>query len=695
MIKKFTFGTPIETDAVLIKQPNSTIPIPYLNQITYKELLSNSISRKKDNSTYEEFFNEDSICFTYDMEDSTQIYGLGEQVRGMNKRGWIYQSCCKDNGDHIETTSSLYASHNFFLVCGGKDLFGVFLDFPGIVNFDMGYKKLDRLSIEISNPNFTLYIIEGTSPRDIIKQFRHIIGRSYIAPLWAYGYQQSRYSYMSSDEVREVAKKHEELGLGLDAIYLDIDYMERYKDFTYNKDTFGDLKELTDELQEKNLHLVPIIDAAVKIEDGYSVYEEGVANNYFCKDENGNDFVAGVWPGKVHFPDVLNEKAREWFGNQYQALTDLGIDGFWNDMNEPAIFYSEENLNYVLEKITGYKGTNLDIHSYFEMVRLVVGLLNNPDDYKRFYHKMTINGEDKIFRHDLVHNLYGYFMTRAAKEAFDRMYPNKRLLLFSRSSYVGMHRYGGLWTGDNYSWWSHMKLLLSQLPAINMCGFIYTGCDVGGFQDNTTKDLMMRWLAFSLFVPLMRNHSDCHSDFQELYRFENQEIFRNLLKIRYAMVPYLYSECVKACLNDDLVYCPLAFEWPNDSLACETYDQLLVGESIMIAPIMEQNKTGRFVYLPEEMMQVSMKSDTDYSTKILPAGVHYIHADLDTVVFFIRKNHMIVLGKGVLNTSEISPSDFTTLGFSKENTPLSYTCYFDDGYSKDYENPNHYISYTF
>lgn len=694
MIKKFTFGTPIETDAVIIKQPNCTDKIPYLNQTTYKNLLLNSISRKKEDITSEDFFDENSICFTYDMNGSTQIYGLGEQVRGMNKRGWIYQSCCMDNGDHIETASSLYASHNFFLVCGSKDLFGVFLDFPGIVTFDMGYKKLDRISIEISNPNFALYIIEGSSPRNIIKQFRHIIGRSYIAPLWAYGYQQSRYSYMSSDAVREVAKKHEELELGLDAIYLDIDYMERYKDFTYNKDTFGDLGKLSNELHNKNLHLVPIIDAAVKIEDGYDVYEEGVANHYFCKDKNGNDFVAGVWPGKVHFPDVLNEKARKWFGNQYKKLTDLGIDGFWNDMNEPAIFYSEENLNHVLETVANYKGTNLDIHSYFEMIRLVVGLLNNPNDYKRFYHQMTLDGKDTTFRHDFVHNLYGYFMTRAAKEAFDRMYPNKRLLLFSRSSYIGMHRYGGLWTGDNYSWWNHMNLLFNQLPSINMCGFIYTGCDVGGFQGNATKDLMMRWMALSLFVPLMRNHSDCECDYQELYRFDDTDIFRNLLKIRYAFVPYLYSECVKACLNDDIVYCPLAFEWPDDALACETYDQLLVGESIMIAPIMEQNKTGRFIYLPEEMMQVTMKSDTDYSTKILPAGVHYIHVELDTVVFFIRKNHMLIFGKGVLNTSQISPSDFTTIGFAKENKSLSYTCYFDDGYTKDYKNPSHYITYT-
>jgi alpha-glucosidase len=452
---------------------------------------------------------------------------------------------------------------------------------------------------------------------------------------------------------------------------------------------------LSSELKQKNIHLVPIIDAAIKIEDGYDVYEEGVANNYFCKNEDGSNFVAGVWPGKVHFPDVLNEKAREWFGNQYKTLTDLGIDGFWNDMNEPAIFYSQENLDFVLDKVAGYRGTNLDITTYFEMLYSVIGLMNNPDDYKRFYHQMTLHGVDTQIRHDLVHNLYGYFMTRAASEAFDRIEPNKRLLLFSRSSYIGMHRYGGLWTGDNYSWWSHMQLLLHQLPSINMCGFIYTGADLGGFQDNATEDLMLRWTALALFTPLMRNHSDTRSEYQELYRFGHQDTFKNLLKIRYAFIPYLYSECIKATLSNDIVYTPLAFEWPEDKIAVDIEDQLLIGESVMIAPVMEQNKKGRYVYLPEEMMEVRMKSDIDYNTKILPAGIHYLPIDLDTVVFFIRKNHAIILGKGVSNTAQINPKDFVTLGFAPNDckNEVSYTCYFDDGYSKDYENPDHLLCY--
>lgn len=215
-------------------------------------------------------------------------------------------------------------------------------------------------------------------------------------------------------------------------------------------------------------------------------------------------------------------------------------------------------------------------------------------------------------------------MTRSAGEAFERISPDKRILMFSRSSYIGMHRYGGIWTGDNCSWWSHILLNLKMMPSLNMCGFLYTGADLGGFGANTTRDLLLRWLALGVFTPLMRNHAALGTREQEPYQFEHIEDFRNVIGVRYRLVPYLYSEYMKAALNDDMYFKPLAFVYPDDKLARNTEDQLMIGNEIMIAPVYTQNAIGRYVYLPEEMMFVKFLGNGNMFQEILPKGIHYV-----------------------------------------------------------------------
>ena len=617
------------------------------------------------------------------MDASDRVYGLGENVRGINKRGWIYESKCSDDPEHKEDRHSLYGAHNF-LVVDGKEQFGIFIDYPGILTFDVGYTKHNELKITASDWNLDVYLITGTDVKDIVKQFRHMVGRSYIAPLWAFGYGQSRWSYMNEDEVREVVKNHRDLEIPLDSVYLDIDYMERYKDFTLNDETFPDFAKFNEEMKEQNIHLVPIIDAGVKQEDGYDVYEEGLEKGYFCTKEDGSPFVAAVWPGKALFPDMLNKEARDWFGDQYKFLLDQGVEGFWNDMNEPAIFYTEDRLKEVLEKLDTYKGQNLDLDRFWEFTGLVSGLSNNVDDYKMFYHNM--NGER--VRHDRVHNLFGYNMTRAAGEAFERLEPDKRILMFSRSSYVGMHRYGGIWQGDNKSWWSHILLNLKMMPSLNMCGFLYTGADIGGFGADTTEDLVLRWLALGIFTPLMRNHSALGTRVQEAYRFEDMEGFKHVIGLRYRFLPYIYSEYMKAVLRDEMMFRPLAFDYPQDAHAVKVEDQLLLGDGLMIAPVYEQNAEGRYVYLPEKMKMVRFKKGGITEEEILEAGHHYVEVGLTDVVVFVRPNHLIPMSTGGQCVADVDFENLQYLSFVEEGEAV-YEYYHDNGYEKDYENPEH------
>ncbi len=655
MVTRSIFGNPIETDAVLTK-PSAVA-------------FQNGEMEKKEDGFY------------YTMKDEDIVYGLGENVRGINKRGWKYISSCNDDPVHSEEKRSLYGAHNFILISGKKNI-GIFVDTPGKVTFDIGYTKYDTIHIQPETDDFELYIIENDTPDAVITEFRGLIGKSYIPPKWAFGYGQSRWSYFTSDEVREVVKKHRENHIPIDSLYLDIDYMERYKDFTINPDSFADFDELVKEMKEQHIHLVPIIDAGVKKEDGYDVYEEGKANNYFCKDADGNDFVVGVWPGKCCFPDMLNDEAREWFGNKYKVLLDKGIDGFWNDMNEPAIFYSEKRMDEVFEKLAEYGKMNLDVQTFFACKDLVLGMSNNEEDYASFYH----NYKGQKVCHKDVHNLFGYYMTRSASEAFDRIVPDKRVLMYSRASYIGMHRYSGIWQGDNMSWWSHLLMNIKMMPSLNMCGFLYTGADLGGFGADVTEDLMIRWLSFGVFTPLMRNHSANGTRRQEVYQFENTKMFRDILSVRYKLIPYLYSEYMKAALNDTMMFRPLGFVYGKDEIARTVENQLMIGDNVMVAPVYEQNAIGRVVYFPETMKMIRFSQGNVTEEQVYEKGHHYIKMPLGDICIFIREGYILPIAEGGEYVDEVKTDSLKL--YACGETPAAYALYEDDGTTKEYDMAN-------
>ena len=663
MIRKYTYGAPLRTDAVTSDIPAESVALSYGTVCT-----------------------KDGFSFTYTMDDDAVVYGLGEANRGVNKRGYCYISDCTDDPNHTEDKRSLYGAHNFIVVWG-KETFGLFFDYPSRLTFDIGYTRMDTLTVSCGNADLDLYVITGSSPYDIVKQFRHIIGRSYIPPKFAFGFGQSRWGYRTKEDFRKVARGYRENHIPLDMIYMDIDYMDSYKDFTLGEQ-FAGFPEFVREMKDSHIRLIPIIDAGVKVEDGYDIYEEGVQNRYFCQREDGSDFVAAVWPGDTHFPDFLDPDARKWFGDKYRFLTDQGIEGFWNDMNEPAIFYSREGLDEakaLARKFADGEDGRWDgagSVGVWQMGDKLQSLANSPEDYRRFYHK--INGT-KV-RHDKVHNLYGFNMTRAAGEAFDRIDPGRRFLMFSRSSYIGMHRYGGVWTGDNKSWWSHILLNLKMMPSLNMCGFLYAGADLGGFGADTTRELLLRFLALGVFTPLMRNHAALGTREQECYQFENIEDFRHVIGVRYRLLPYLYSEYMKAALNDDLYFKPLAFVYPEDKMAVRIEDQLMLGNEIMIAPVYEQNGKGRYVYLPEEMKFVKFLPDGSISEELLGQGIHYVDIALNEVPLFIRKGKCIPVAETAECVEEIDTEHLRMIGYDG----AEYVLYDDDGVHKDYENEKNY-----
>ena len=651
MIRKYTFGTPLTTDAVVLSVTAETGDVPFFD-----------LSR-----------DGDSVVLTRKLRKEDCLFGLGEAVRGINKRGFRYRSWNSDVFNHTESTESLYASHNMLIFSGQDCCFGIYIDDPGSVTWDLGYTRSDTVVITSENGNLDLYVVEEDSLTEIARSFRNLTGRSYLPPRWAFGYIQSRWGYASEAEVRAVAEEHHRRGIPLDGVCLDIDYMEDFKNFTWRKDAFPDLQRFSADMKKEHIRLIPIIDAGIRHEEGYAPYDTGKAGGYFCKKEDGSDFEAAVWPGVCCFPDFLREDTRQWFGELYRPLLEAGIEGFWNDMNEPALFYTDERVEAAFRRAEELHGGGADYEAMWGLKDAFNSIANNPEDYASFYHE----AEGNRIRHDRVHNLYGAFMTRSTAEGFRRFDPGKRFLLFSRSSFTGAHRNGGVWQGDNFSWWSHVKMALQMLPGLNLSGFLFSGCDLGGFGCNVTEDLLARFLQLGVFTPLMRNHSALHTRDQEIYRFANWEQMRDTVRVRYALLPFLYSEFMKAVLSDGMYFRPLAFDYPEDPRAAHTEDQVMLGEGCMIAPVYEQNADGRYVYLPEDMLMVRFRSPEDYDLVPMKRGDHRISLRLNEFPLFAKRNHALLLCPGGECSETLDDRHFTALCLSDGEVP--YDLYRDDG----------------
>jgi len=661
MIAKYTYGNPLDTDAVVLKM-NATVGKP-------------------------EFFSvertPEGIVFSLDLAEEDIIFGLGQSVRGINKRGYRYRAWNIDEPCLSETRENLYGSHNLLVFFRASRCFGAFFDDPGEVLYDLGFTDRTRATVTSKQGSLNLYIITGDSLKGIAKEFRRLTGRSYAPPRWGMGYIQSRWGYASEADVRTVAEEHRKRHIPLDALCMDIDYMEDFKNFTWKQDAFPDMKRFASEMKQNHLRLVPIIDAGIKQEPGYAAYDSGKEKDVFCKKLKGAEFTAAVWPGLCCFPDFMKQESREWFGDQYRPLLDAGLEGFWNDMNEPALFYSREALQEIYDRMEALRAIGKDHDGMWRIKDTFHRLANNPADFQSFYHRMDGN----FVRHDRVHNLYGAFMTRASAEGFKRYNPTKRYLLFSRSSFIGAHRNGGIWQGDNYSWWSHLKLALQMLPNLNLCGFLFTGADLGGFGLDVTEDLLARFLQLGVFTPLMRNHSALHTRDQEIYRFGSWQQMRDTVTVRYALLPWLYSEFMKAVLEDGMYFRPLAFDYPRDPRAIRVEDQLMLGENAMIAPVCEANAVGRYVYLPEDMLFIRFRSAADYDLEPLKKGAHYIALKLNEFPLFIRKNTLLPLNAGAESTEELDYSSYTLLGWVTEEA--KGRLYRDDGVSTNLDLDSH------
>lgn len=591
--------------------------------------------------------------FYFKLPRGAYCFGLGERLSGLNLRGRAHTLFNHSDPVHVPSLDPMYKSIPLLIVAHHGRYQGFFLDSPARQRWSLDAELDGEGSIELlSRRGFTLYAFDECSLPDLLAAFTSLTGRTKLPPNWALGHQQSRWSYPDEKTVREVARQFRERKIPCDTMVLDIDYMDEYRVFTNDPERFPDLGGLVADLADDDFNVVAIVDPGVKKEARFGVYQDGMKRDFFVKKGDGKPFVGKVWPGQCVFPDFLRHDVRVWWAAMQGFFTDNGIKGVWNDMNEPQMIGQQDPP-------------------------LPVDAVELPDPRHQMFVQQAPEGEVGHFE---VRNLYGMLMSRAAHEGLTAMNPDERPFVLTRSCYAGIQKYAAVWLGDNMSWWEHLCLSVPMLVNMGLSGVPFGGVDIGGFGDDCSPELLVRWYEVGIFYPFFRNHSAMKTRLQEPFAFgpETEEHCRHLIETRYRLLPYIRNLFWEAYRNGAPLMRPLFWDYPGDENVYEIEDQFLFGRDILVAPVLRRGARRRTVYLPEGLWHPFEGGAP------LPGGrLHTVNMELGRVPAFVRDGSIIPYSPVMQSTAEY------------ESAPITFRCYGDrgiglftedDGISLEYEN---------
>lgn len=629
---------------------------------------------------------QDWSGFEHSVPKKAKIFALGEKTGQLDKSGLTYQLYNLDVGGTFPLNEDpLYLSIPFYLVIEPEqDLFyGVYLDYPGKSEFDFNYRTgNNRIGVSLNSSSFQVYLITGDSIEQILNQYIELTGKPFMPPKWALGYQHSKYGYpKNKEETLQLAEKFREEEFPCDVLYFDIQYMKDYKVFQWDQEKYGDYSQLIDQLHDKGFKVVTIIEPGVKAEAGFSVYKEGKEQDIFVKDKQGEICKGSVYPGFCAFPDFFKPEARQWWIEQHQEFLNSGIDGLWNDMNEPAIFFGKKQLEQLGEQILNQdqNGAGPDVDFLVKYKDLVH---QPPQDWINFSQET----ETKQVIHEKVHNKYSYYEDKASYQAFKEFTPEKRPFILSRSGFAGMQQYATTWTGDNSSSWEDMRQSIPMLLNLGLSGLPLVGPDVGGFSGDVEPELLTRWIQLGTFYPFFRNHSMIKTAPQEPWVFgdEYSKINRNYIQLRYKILPHLYTLMDEAHRRGKPIIRPLFFEFPQDKDTYKIQDQFMVGNCLLVAPVLEKNKEKVDVYLPYEQGE-EIKWKSWWSGKTLTSGHHLVEAPLEKIPLFIRPGTGLPTYQEKRKNTEEIPDKLTLKVNLNREGKAKVPIYFDDGHSQKFK----------
>ena len=588
------------------------------------------------------------------------FYGLGEKATRLDKRRGSFVNWNSDTPGYTEGRDPIYQTVPFYLGLRHGMAYGIFFDNSYRSYFDFGKSSQRRAWFGAEGGEMNYYFFYGPSVKKILSRYADLTGHMPMPPLWALGNQQSRWGYYPDTMAEEVVKQYRQRDLPLDVLHLDIDYMQAYRVFTWDTTRFPNPNELSKKLGQQGVKLVTIVDPGVKHQpssstattgsspwlmsqaESYYVFNEGVSKNYFQKRKNGQLFVPRVWPGDSVFVDFTLPDARRWWGDLHRAYTDVGVAGIWTDMNEPSDFVDQTGKNQI------------DVVSHDE-------------------------GENST--HAKNRNVFALLMARATYEGLQRLQPDKRPYVITRAAYAGIQRYSTMWTGDTVSTWESLALSIPMFQTLGLSGEPFVGSDVGGFIGRANGELLVRSYQVSFLAPFCRNHKAIDGYDQEPWRFGEyyEDVIRKYLKLRYELLPFLYSTLEEAHRTGVPLFRPLLLNYQDDPNTYNLDDQFMIGSDLLVAPILSAGQTQRLVYLPKGVWY-------DYWTNKRHEGgtMIKVEAPLDVVPMFVRAGAIIPKGPAMNYVNERPRDPITFEIYPDEKGNAATVLYEDDGTSPAY-----------
>lgn len=552
--------------------------------------------------------------------EGEQYLGLGDKAFNLNLRGQKFENWCTDAFAYGKDTDPLYRAIPFYYGLQNGESYGVFLDNTYRSHFDFDSKEKQVMRFSAAGGEMNYYFIYGPKMTDVATQYMELTGKPELPPIWALGFHQCRWSYYPESRVRELCNTFREKKIPCDAVYLDIDYMDGYRCFTWNKDYFPDPEKMIDDLSEQGFSTVVMIDPGLKVDEEYDVYMDGKEKDVYCKRPDGEIMMGPVWPLNCAFPDYTKEKVRKWWGEKYRDLyLNKNIKGFWNDMNEPAVFHV-------------HKATF-------------------PEDIRHDY-------EGESCSHKKAHNIYGMQMSRATYEGLKTLKPDQRPFVITRATYSGGQRFATLWTGDNVANWKHLRIANRQCQRLSISGFSFVGTDIGGFAERPTGELMVRWLQLGVFHPLYRVHSignnidgttalnaKLNEEEKARDRMDQEPwsfgepyttLARQAIEFRYQLIPYMYTAFRDYTLNGKPLIRPLLFEYQTDDNLHGRDRDFMFGENLLISPVVRPARRKQKVYIPEGKWYFMNTANVFEGRQF-----HTIHTSLSQIPIFVKEGAVI------------------------------------------------------
>ena len=589
------------------------------------------------------------------------IYGLGEKAARFDKRRMQFTMWNSDTPAYKEGTDPIYQDIPFYLGWQDGTAYGIFFDNSFRTNFDFGMSLQEYSAFSADGGEMNYYFFWGPSIKKILGRYADLTGHMPMPPMWTLGNQQSRWGYYSDKRAEEVVARYRADDLPLDALYLDIHYMNDYRVFTWHPQRFPDPSAFTAKLGEQGVKVVPIVDPGVKyqppaagakdaeknpelqVQDkSYYVFNQGLANNYFLKRKSGDVWIGKVWPGDAVYVDYTLPAAAEWWGGLFRAYTDHGVAGIWTDMNEPSDFIDQ----------TGK--TQMDVVS-------------------------SDGGANTMYAQN--RNVFALGMARATREGLERLKPNDRPFVITRAAYAGIQRYSTTWTGDNTATWESLEISIPMFQSLGLSGQPFIGADIGGFIGRTNAELMTRWYEVGFLTPLCRNHAEITGYDHEPWRFGEyyEGIIRKYLKLRYRLLPFLYTALEEAHRTGVPMFRPLLLNYQDDYNTVTIDDQFMVGADLLAAPIVKPGLTQRPVYLPKGTW-------FDYWTGKPLSGGTTIHAEapLETVPLYVRGGAILPMGPEMNYVGEQAGGPLTFTIYPDAKGHAEATLYEDDGVGPAY-----------